>query len=99
MEYIEAKNVRFSNIFESTELVHFKYDGDVSIPDDGILIIKDLGDELLDDLDILVEEPSYSPYLVLTGVKGTNHAKVAYDGEIFFLDYKPNKNEIIKELV
>lgn len=105
MEYIEAKNIRFSEIFQQTELVHFICNDGFSIPDDGILVIKQLGDDLLDSLTeteklIIGMRQDSSPYLVLTDVKDTDKdAQVAYSGEIMFLDYKPNKEEIVKELV
>lgn len=104
MEYVEARNVRFSNIFESTELVHFQPQNDFSIPDDGILIIKDLGDDLIEELsDVereMINETDEPVYVVLTGVDSTNvDAQIEYSGEAIFLDYKPTKDEIIKELM
>jgi len=105
VEYIEAKNIRFSEIFKETELVHFVCEDNFSIPDDGILVIKSLGDDLLESLTeteklMIGVKQNYSPYLVLTDVKNTDKgAQVAYSGEIVSLDYKPTKEDVLKELV
>lgn len=101
MEYIRARNVLFSEVFKSKELVHFKSNGDFSIPDDGILIIKDLGNDTLNKIEKkLIDEHDRSPFLILTGVRDTEKdAQVSYSGKILFLDYKPTKQEIIIELI
>ena len=104
MEYIKAENVLFSDIFKSEELVHFEPNSNLSIPDDGILIIKDLGNEVVEGLTNveakIIGVDGHLPFIVLTKVSATEKdAQVAYRGEILFLDYKPTKDQIIQELM
>ena len=101
MEYIKAENVLFSDIFKSEELVHFEPNSDFSIPDDGILIIKNLGNDTLNKAEKkIIDERDRSPFLILTEVSDIEKdAQVSYRGEILFLDYKPTKDQVIQEMI